>query len=174
MKSYFILFIILTLYNCSPKVVHHTETIDYNQQSTLQKKFSNLINVPSDSICNLRFYRNLENWNSTKDSLDFKSITYPILFINFICYKQYNITLPFSYNEIKKSKNVFLYRDTNYLKEGDLIFFEEKNSNTKSIGIYLKNKHFASASLNGDLKYYQIKDTLSQIKILSNAKLYIQ
>ncbi len=173
MKHTYILFIIL-LYNCSPKVIHHTETIDQRQQSSLQNKFSNLLNVPPDSICNLRLYENLENWNNTKDSLDFKSISYPVLFINFICYKQYNLTLPFSYNEIRRSKNIFLYQDTNYLKEGDLIFFEEMNSKTKSIGIYLKNNHFTSASLTGELKYYQIKDTLSLIKILSNAKLYIQ
>ncbi len=172
MKYLLFLFTTLTLYNCSPKVIHNTEVIDDNKQSALQEKFSNLLNVPTDSIYNLRLYKNLESWNTMKDSLNFQSISHSVLFINYIYYKHYHIALPYTYDEIIKSKKVYLYRNTNYLREGDLVFFQEKDNPEKSIGIYLKNKHFTSASLTGELKYYEIKDTISNIKILSNAKLY--
>ncbi|MCW3788871.1 NlpC/P60 family protein [Plebeiibacterium sediminum] len=172
MKNTLILFIILTLHNCSPKVIHNTKTIDSYKQNALQKKFAYLLKIPTDSIYNLSLYKNLESWNSTKDSLDFESIPYPILFINYICYKQYHIELPNSYDEILKSEKVYPYLNTNYLKEGDLIFFKQKNNSHKLVGLYLKNKHFTYASTNGELNYIEIKDTLNNITILSNAKLF--
>jgi len=172
MKYLFILLNLLTLLSCSPKAIHNTETIDISRQYQLQQKYSEILNVPMDSIYNLELYKNLESWSTIKDSLHYSSITYPTLFINYICYNQYNISLPHTYGEIFKDKHVYLFRNCNYLHEGDLIFFSKSKSSENTIGLYLRNNRFTSSSSTGELEFYNINDTLYNIKITSNAKLY--
>ncbi len=172
MKYILILFISYNIYSCSPKVIHNTKTIDSNKQFNLQKKYSDILKEPIDSIYNLRLYKNLENWNNIKDSLNFKTISYPILFINFMCYKQYNIILPNNYDAIINDEQVYLYRNTEYLHEGDLVFFKEKSNSDNLIGLFLRNKYFTYSTKTGELIYHEVNDTLNTVKVISNAKLY--
>ncbi len=165
-----ILFSCIAIYSCSPKVIHNTETLD--KSKPLQLKYSKILQQPIDSIYNLTLYKNLESWNELKDSLHYASITYPILFINFICYSQYNITLPHTHNEILKDEQVYLFKNTSYLKEGDLVFYSDSNDSKNSVGLYLRNGYFVSSSSLGKLEFYNINNSINNIMIQSNAKLY--
>ncbi len=169
--NYNLLLFLLIITSCTPKVVQNARVEDLNEQTMLINKYAELLEVPKDSIYNLRLYRNLDQWKNTKDLLNFKNIPFSTLFIDYMCYRQYNMTLPDKYDDIFKNDNVYLYLNTDYLTEGDLVFFQDKYRPVKSIGFYLRNKYFVSASPNGDIVYYHVRDTLNQIKIISNAKL---
>ncbi len=167
-----ILFTLITLSGCCPKVIHNTETIDKSKQLKLQLKYSEILQVPIDSVYNLTLYKNLEGWNTIKDLLHYTTITTSILFINYLCYNQYNIPLPHTYTEIAKDKCVYPFKNTDYLKEGDLIFFSTCISSENTIGMYLRNNRFVSVTQEGTLTFYNIKDSLNNFRIQSNAKLY--
>ncbi len=171
MKHIFYILITIILINCSPKITHKAQVTDGGKLILLRNKYANILEVPIDSIYNIPLYQNIEKWSIIKDSLDFKDIPYSILFIDYLCYKQYGITLPESYEKIYKDQQVYLYRNPKYLNEGDLVFFQDKNRPEKSIGFYIQNQYFTNTTPSGEIKYYHIRDTLSQIKILVNAKL---
>ncbi len=166
------LFLLLLLFaSCTHKIVQNTRVEDVNEQTLLINKYASILEVPKDSIYNLALYRNLDQWENTKDLLNFKNIPFSTLFIDYICYRQYQMTLPDNYDDIFKNDKVYLYRNTDFLTEGDLVFFQNKYRPNKSIGFYLRNNYFASASPGGEIVYYHVRDTLDQIKIISNAKL---
>jgi hypothetical protein len=115
------------------------------QYSSLQIEFGDLLLVPYDSIYNLKLYSFIKD-NLGIKCFDSKQLNYdcesflPTLF-NFV----YDIELPALAEEQMKDKVFDLFKNTRYLKFGDVLFFNNSFKQPNKIthaGFYLYNNFF--------------------------------
>jgi len=168
---FFIVITLITCFSCSRKVIHHTEFVNNEKLIQLKNNYAVLLESSPDSIKNYNLFRSIDNWTTLKDSLQSENSTYNIVFMQYLYYMNFNLKIPGSYNEIYNWDNCYLFKNTSFLKEGDLIFFKQNHRPYNEIGFYLCNNYFISSSVSGKLNFFHLNDTTTFIQIISNAKL---
>ncbi len=155
--------IIIGALSCGTKktVLNTSETTIESQQkppSTLQVKYGKVLGIVPDSVTNINLYAFIDDWmetpyrlgGETEKGIDCSSFTQLLygkvfdLYIERTAHKQFT------------SKELSRFRGKDYLKEGDLLFFQSL-SNTDGyidhVGIYLANDKFVhSTSYRGKSK----------------------
>ncbi|WP_417236531.1 NlpC/P60 family protein [Bizionia paragorgiae] len=120
-----------------------------------QLKFAEILDTPVEELSNRALYEFIDEWlgttyiygGETKDGIDCSSFTQRIytqtlgLYIERTALKQYN------------SEYTDKFRDTSYLKEGDLLFFggvsgPDKKEVVNHVGVYLHNNMFVHSTSN--------------------------
>lgn len=122
---------------------------DNNTNQVIQKKYAACLDVPVDSITNIRLYNFIDKWLNTpykwggtnKDGIDCSA------FIQRLFYEVYGLKIPRSSIEQLFAECVERFRSPQYLCEGDILFFRtNENKVISHVGIYLLNNKFINSS----------------------------
>jgi murein DD-endopeptidase / murein LD-carboxypeptidase len=142
--------VVTSKYSVIPSAVTDTIAVEpLKQYDSLQIEFGDKLGVSYDSISNLRLYRyireNLDKKcnNNKKEGYSCESFL-PTLFKNV-----YSFDLPGTIAAQLQYKGLELYRDTSYLREGDIVFFSYSEKQPERIshnGFYLRNGYFLTAT----------------------------
>jgi hypothetical protein len=124
-----------------------TESVKH--YDSLQIEFGEKLGVSYDSIYNLKLYRyikdNLDKKCSGSKKEDYSCESFlPVLFKNV-----YTIDLPPTIAGQMQFNGLELYKDTSYLHEGDILFFnysDKQKNNISHNGFYLWNGYFLAAT----------------------------
>jgi hypothetical protein len=116
---------------------------------SLQQEFALKLDVPYDSITDLKLYRFIKD-NLGKKCFGVKVPEYTCeSFTATLIKKVYNTDFPNSIVEQMKYKNVELFKNNNFLQQGDILFFNYSDKQKERIshaGFYLQNGYFVLAS----------------------------
>jgi hypothetical protein len=116
-----------------PSYLFNTASIDIEKATSLQFKYSLLLDTYVENLSNIKLYMQIDEWwgtsycmgGSTKNCIDCSAFTSVIIKDNF------NVNLPRTAAEqYKLSERI----DKENLKEGDLVFFKSKKDN---INLYM-------------------------------------
>jgi probable lipoprotein NlpC len=135
-------------------------------QADIIHKYSQLLNVPKDSIKNIKLYTLIEQYSATPykyggndpsgvDCSGFSSV---------IEKQVYGLTIPRSTGEQAKaiqSKNI------SDLKEGDLVFLKLGGTAINHVGVYLQNGFFVHATSNLGIVLDNLSDPDTQQRFVS-------
>lgn len=121
-----------------------TEADYIERATTLQFKYSILLDTEVETIHNIELFEMIDDWygtpyrlgGSTKNGIDcsaFMQVMYSELF---------GITLPRTSREQYNNVRQIALTD---LKEGDLVFFRTRGSGVSHVGFYLQNNKFVHA-----------------------------
>ncbi len=118
---------------------------------SLQREFALKLNVPYDSITDLKLYRFVKD-NLGKKCFGVKAPEYTCeSFIAALIKTVYDIDFPNTIAEQMKYKNVELFKNNNFLQQGDILFFnysDKQKDRISHAGFYLQNDFFVLASYN--------------------------
>jgi cell wall-associated NlpC family hydrolase len=115
--------------------------------SSLQLKYSVLLNTEVEQVQNIPLYQNIDNWygtpyklgGSTKNGIDCSA------FVQTIFVSAFGISLP---RTAREQYEVTRHISRTELQEGDLLFFNTRGG-VSHVGIYLQNNKFVHASVSG-------------------------
>jgi NlpC/P60 family len=131
------------------------------QYDSLQIEFGDKLFVPYDSIYNLKLYgfikANLgkKYFESYKPNYDCEA------FLATLFDEVYGIILPARANEQMKYKNFGLFKNTRYLKFGDVLFFNNSQKQPSKIthgGFYLHNGFFVVVTISEGIVIRKMDD----------------
>lgn len=115
------------------------------QPDSIQIEFANKLSVPYDSIRDLKLYGFIKK-NLGMKCLGSQNPNYNCESFLAILFKNvYAIDFPATVAQQLKYKHFELFKDTSYLKSGDVLFFnasDKKGNNTYHSGFYLHNGFF--------------------------------
>lgn len=111
--------------------------------SGIQQKYSEMLGVLPQAITNINLYSFIDKWYGTKylwggtseNGIDCSAFVQKI-------YENVFNTLILRTSKLQSVMCGALTRNTDKLKEGDLIFFKTRGNFISHVGIYLQNNHF--------------------------------
>ncbi|TAJ15413.1 hypothetical protein DMA11_01895 [Marinilabiliaceae bacterium JC017] len=156
---------------CSSKVMIDTTYVKNEEVYQLQIKFCKLLNVLPDSIRHLTLYKHIDHWPGYVAANPDDTAGYNARFIQYLYYMAYDTKLPGNIEKLYHYPGTFLFKSTDYLQEGNLLFLKQKEREDKQVALYLQNKYFVLSDVDGGIKYYHLSDTCSVIDIIANAKI---
>jgi NlpC/P60 family len=116
---------------------------------SVQLEFAEKLNVPFDSINDIKLYQFIKN-NLGKKCFGIKSPDFTCeSFLTTLIKNVYDIDFPATIEQQMLNKNVELFKNNNFLKQGDLLFFnysEKQKERITHVGFYLQNGFFLLAS----------------------------
>jgi NlpC/P60 family len=134
-----------------PAVEQQPSVAGKQEYDSLQVEYSNLLSVPYDSIYNLKLYGFIKE-HQGKKCFDSKKLNYDCeSFLPTLFNEVYGITIPATADEQVKYKNFDLFKNTRYLKPGDVLFFNNSSKQPDKIthaGFYLYNSFFVVVTAN--------------------------
>ncbi|MRT94770.1 NlpC/P60 family protein [Ancylomarina sp. 16SWW S1-10-2] len=161
-----------SLFSCgSKKVIHNTINTYDPAIVALKEKYAEILNVDNDKIRNVALYQNIDRWKEVRDSNKLNLGSLNINFVQYLYYLNFKTKLPVKIDKLYKARKTYLFKDCNFLKEGDLVFFRERNCKIKEVGFYLDNHIFVAANAGGDLYYHHLRDSIAKFHVISNAKI---
>jgi hypothetical protein len=116
---------------------------------SLQIEFGEKLSVPLDSITDLRLYSFIKSKLGIKCAGRYKKISNCESFLPSLFKEVYNLEIPATAEAQMNSKNFELFKDTSFLKQGDLLFFNHSLKEKYKIshtGFYLQNGYFLVAT----------------------------
>ena len=160
--------VMLLLAGCSPSKKNSTGKVKVsskvgdigNSRAQLRGKYAKLLSVPEDSITNIKLYAFIDEWYGTpykwggidKSGIDCSA------FIQKLLLDVYNIDIPRTSVQQFYTKNIEKFGSTQYLKEGDLVFYQtDKDKPISHVGIYLGHRRFVNAASKG-VSIYNMDD----------------
>jgi lipoprotein Spr len=126
---------------------YNSKSSEIEKASSLQLKYSVLLNTEVEQVQNIPLYQNIDDWygtpyklgGSTKNGIDCSA------FVQTIFISAFGITLPRTAREQYTATNRI---SRTALQEGDLLFFNTRGG-VSHVGIYLQNNKFVHASVTG-------------------------
>ncbi|HEY2720507.1 MAG TPA: NlpC/P60 family protein [Chitinophagaceae bacterium] len=115
--------------------------------SSLQLKYSQLLNTDVDQIQNLSLYQTIDDWYGTRYQLGgtTKSGIDCSAFVQTVFASVFGVNLPrMARDQYKATRRI----SRTELQEGDLLFFNTRGG-VSHVGIYLQNNKFVHASVSG-------------------------
>jgi cell wall-associated NlpC family hydrolase len=120
---------------------------DVEKVSSLQLKYSSLLNTEAEQVKNMPLYQSIDDWygvpyklgGTTKNGIDCSA------FVQTIFMSAFGVTLPRTARDQYNSTRRISQTE---LKEGDLLFFNTRGG-VSHVGIYLQNNKFVHASVSG-------------------------
>ena len=150
-----LLLLVFLVCSCASKkgiVLEETkEPIQKKEPSLIQIKYAAVLGIVPDSITNTALYNFIDSWEGTPykmggetaKGIDCSSFT------QLLYGKVYNLYIERTAHKQFTSKELIRFRGKEYLKEGDLLFFQHTNSlNIDHVGIYLDNNKFVHSTAN--------------------------
>lgn len=124
--------------------------------SSLQVKYSVLLNMPAEEVKNTRMFEFIDDWygtpyklgGTTKSGVDCSAFT------QFLFAAVYGISIARTAREQYNQTNRI---SRTQLKEGDLIFFNTRGG-ISHVGVYLQNNKFVHASTSGGVMISDVFD----------------
>lgn len=115
-----------------------------------QTKYSEVLGVDITKVTNKELYDFIDEWmgtpylmgGSTKKAIDCSSFSQRLFVKSFDIYLERTAQTQFD------SENTELFKNKEYLSEGDLIFFGKDPFNISHVGVYLHNNKFVHATAN--------------------------
>jgi hypothetical protein len=118
---------------------------------SLQQEFATKLNIPYDSVNDLKLYQFIKD-NLGKKCFGIKTPEYTCeSFLSKLIKDVYETDFPNTIAEQMKYKNVELFKNTNFLEQGDILFFNYSDKQKEKIshaGFYLQNGYFVVATYN--------------------------
>jgi hypothetical protein len=128
---------------------------------SIQIEFGDKLSVPYDSIYNLKLYSFIKE-NLGKKCFSSKKLNYDCeAFLPSLFYEVYGITIPATANEQIKYNNFELFKNTRYLKLGDVVFFnnsQKRKDRISHAGFYLYNDFFVVVTANEGIVLRKMND----------------
>ena len=127
---------------------NESEPADVRERK-IRMKYASFLNVPPDSISNIRLYSFIDSWLNTpylwggtsRAGIDCSA------FMQRLLADVYSINIPRTSVQQFFTDNVEPFGSRHYLREGDLVFFTTtKEKLISHVGMYLGNRMFVNAS----------------------------
>ncbi len=124
-----------------------SSSVRVEKNSSIQIKYSQLLNTDADQIQNLALYQTIDDWygtryrlgGTTKNGIDCSA------FVQTVYASAFGINLPrMAKDQYKATRRISRTK----LREGDLLFFNTRGG-VSHVGIYLQNNKFVHASVAG-------------------------
>jgi hypothetical protein len=127
------------------------DTVMAVPMDNLQQEMATKLNVPYDSINDLKLYRFIkDNLGKKCNNLGENGFTCES-FLSTLIKKVYEHDFPNSIAEQMKYKKVELFKNDKFLEQGDILFFrttDKKKEEITHAGFYLQNGYFVVATYN--------------------------
>jgi len=127
----------------------------------LKEKYAKYLQVPVDSIVNIKLYAFIDKWLNTPykwGGMDENGIDCSA-FIQRLLNEVYGLKLPRTSIEQLYTNRVELFTSHKYFSEGDIIFFRTmKDKVVSHVGIYLSNYMFVNSSSSKGVSIASLKD----------------
>ncbi|GAC1426411.1 MAG: hypothetical protein NVSMB7_02880 [Chitinophagaceae bacterium] len=129
---------------------------------SLQKKYAAFLKVQPEQISNIRLYQFIDRWlntpylwgGTTKKGVDCSSLIQQLL------QDVYNITIPRTSVDQFFTLWIDKFGSTQYLSEGDLVFFRTNKEKVVShVGLYLNNRMFLNSSSSKGVSIANLDDS---------------
>jgi predicted small secreted protein len=118
---------------------------------SLQQEFATKLNIPYDSVIDLKLYQFIKN-NLGRKCFGIKAPEYTCeTFLSKLIKDVYETDFPNTISEQVKYKNIELFKNANFLEQGDILFFNYSDKQKERIshaGFYLQNGYFVVATYN--------------------------
>lgn len=123
--------------------------IPVKSYDSLQRKYAAYLKVSPEQISNIRLYQFIDKWlntpylwgGTTKKGVDCSSLIQQLL------QDVYNIQIPRTSVDQFFAQWIDKFGSTQYLSEGDLVFFRtDKEKIVSHVGLYLNNRMFVNSS----------------------------
>lgn len=143
------------------KFVRNDSGAIYTRPDDIANKYAKLLDVPPDSITNMRLYAMIEQYSDTPykfggsdlSGIDCSGFSFVIEQL------VYGITIPRTTAEQAKRIDV---KSISQLKEGDLVFLKLGGRAIDHVGVYLQNGFFVHATSNLGIVLDNINDPNTQ------------
>lgn len=141
----------------APQKSNYVSNTTIEQATSLQIKYSLLLNTPVEEVTNTRMFEFIDDWYGTKYRLGgtTKKGIDCSAFSQYLFATVYCISLPRTAREQYKMTNRISRTE---LKEGDLIFFNTRGG-VSHVGVYLQNNKFVHAAGSGGVMISDIFDS---------------
>ena len=140
-----------TTTNATDSTIILIDTVIVSNVDSLQLEFATKLNIPYDSVNDLKLYQFIKD-NVGKKCFGIKTPEYTCeSFLSKLIKDVYETDFPNTIAEQMKYKNVELFKNTNFLEQGDILFFNYSNKQKERIshaGFYLQNGYFVLATYN--------------------------
>ena len=140
-----------TTTNSTDSTIILIDTVIVSNVDSLQLEFATKLNIPYDSVNDLKLYQFIKD-NVGKKCFGIKTPEYTCeSFLSKLIKDVYETDFPNTIAEQMKYKNVELFKNTNFLEQGDILFFNYSNKQKERIshaGFYLQNGYFVLATYN--------------------------
>jgi NlpC/P60 family len=127
------------------------DTLPVTDFDSLQQEFATKLNIPYDSVNDLKLYRFIKD-NLGKKCFGIKTPEFTCeTFLSKLIKEVYDTDFPNTIAEQMKYKNVELFKNNNFLEQGDILFFNYSDKQKEKIshaGFYLQNGYFVVATYN--------------------------
>ncbi len=128
---------------------------------SLQQEFATKLNIPYDSVNDLKLYQFIKE-NLSKKCFGIKTPEYTCeSFLSKLIKDVYDTDFPSTIAEQMKYKNVELFKNNNFLEQGDILFFNYSDKQKEKIshaGFYLQNGYFVLATYNEGVVITKLKN----------------
>jgi hypothetical protein len=127
------------------------DTLVIPDVDSLQQEFATKLNIPYDSVNDLKLYQFIKN-NLGKKCFGIKTPEFTCeTFLSKLIKDVYDTDFPNTIAEQMKYKNVELFKNNNFLEQGDILFFnysDKQKDRISHAGFYLQNGYFVVATYN--------------------------
>lgn len=147
------------------------DTIDALVAQSVGQKYAAILGIAEDSLEFLPLYEVLEIWPEfikSKPAINEENIAG--VFAQFIYYLTFSTKIPSEVTLIYKDQKTYLFKNTNYLRGGDLLFFGSEDKSPDRLAIYLQNNILVCPQSDGKLKFVNL-DQIQQKYSLKAAKI---
>jgi hypothetical protein len=128
---------------------------------SLQQEFATKLNIPYDSVNDLKLYQFIKE-NLSKKCFGIKTPEYTCeSFLSKLIKDVYDTDFPSTIAEQMKYKNVELFKNNNFLEQGDILFFnysDKQKGKISHAGFYLQNGYFVVATYNDGVIITKLKN----------------
>ena len=140
-----------TTTNSTDSTIILIDTVIVSNVDSLQLEFATKLNIPYDSVNDLKLYQFIKD-NVGKKCFGIKTPEYTCeSFLSKLIKDVYETDFPNTIAEQMKYKNVELFKNTNFLEQGDILFFnysDKQKERMSHAGFYLQNGYFVLATYN--------------------------
>lgn len=173
MEQRSVVLLILLLLGSVPLLAQQMHVSEQAEQSlwALREKYAAKLGVPADSLKHLPLYQMLERWPVfARENQDSMQGHQHGVFAQYIYYLAFNTKIPSALAQTYAHEKTYLFKNTAYLRSGDLLFFGKTAQSPEGVVVYLQNNMVVYPGRGGELVFMPLKE-IAQAYELTGAKI---
>lgn len=132
----------------------------------VRKKYAEILQLAPEKLENLNMYLMLDRWPEffSKNGEQIKGQEQAV-FAQYIYYLVFNTKIPSEPQLIFEDQKTYPFKNTVYLRSGDLLFFGKAADQPEQVGVHLQNGIIAYPAGNGSLHFISLKEIEEEYRV---------